>query len=123
MHGAVAGKLAVVSADKSVVPPFALHKVVAVGQLRPALGAVQKPGQTVWGVLRLGGAAFGFSKPLDVVPRFLVDDGGDCSLKDILFLCRGLAGAFGLVVLAYGLSQHLAPHVFRAAENVADSGR
>ncbi len=52
MHGTVAGKLAVAGTHKSVVQILALHKAAAVGQLRAAVGAVEKPGQTVWGGLR-----------------------------------------------------------------------
>ena len=102
VHGAVAGKLAVVGTHKSIVQILALHKAAAVGQLRAAVGAVEKPGQAVWGVLPLGGAAFCSHKPLDGVPCFLVHNGGDFPVKNILFLRRSFAGAFSLVVLADG---------------------
>ena len=102
MHGTVAGKLAVAGTHKSVVQILALHKAAAVGQLRAAVGAVEKPGQAVWGGLPLGDAAFCPHKPLDGIPCFLVHNGGYLPVKNILFLRRGLAGAFGLVVLADG---------------------
>ena len=104
VHGAVAGQLAVVGTDESVLNPFPLHKVVAVGQLCAAIGAIEKPGQAVGGVLPLGSAALGFPYLLYGAPCFFVHNGGDSSVKMILFLRRGLAAALGLVILAYGLS-------------------
>ena len=56
------------------------------------------------------------------MPRFLVYDGGDSTFKYKLFLRRSPAGAFGLVVLADGFAQHLAPQVFRPFENITQGG-
>ena len=99
--------MAVAGADESVLNPFPLHKGIAVCEFRAAVGAVEKPGQAVRGVLPFRCAAYRFPYLLYGLPRFHVHNGGDCALKNILFFRRGLTAALGLVVLADGFPQYL----------------
>ena len=122
VNGAILHRSPVSGTGESIVNVLALDKAVVVGQLCAAVGAVEQSGQAVGAAAPLGCPAHGFPQTLDIVPRFLVNDGGDGSLEHKLFLWRCPAGAFGLVVLADGFAQHFVPQILRPFEDITQGG-